>query len=321
MVKRKATVADSSLFSYPRVTTGTILKRDFVRNRMIYLMAIAGLAFYAIFHYAPMVGTLIAFQNYQPTKGLLGSTWVGLKHFRNFFSSYYFVRILSNTILISLYDLAVGFPAPIILALMLNEIRNIYFKKTVQTIVYLPYFISLIVICGMLVDFSVEKGLFNNIARIFGAAPGNLLMRPELFKSIYVASGVWQNLGWNTIIYLAALTAVDTQLYEAAVIDGAGRWHQLLNVTLPSILPTIVIMFILRTGRIMDVGFEKIVLLYNPATYSTADVISSFVYRKGILQADYSYSAAVGLFNSFINLTLVLLTNRLGRKVTGTSLW
>lgn len=298
-----------------------MLAKDFRRNRWIYAMALFGLAYYVVFHYAPMYGTMIAFQNFQPAKGMLNSKWVGLANFEEFFSSYYFWRILKNTLLISVYDLLVGFPAPIALALLLNEVRRKAFKKTVQTIVYLPYFVSLVVVCGLIMDFSTERGLFNYIGGLLGSPQVNFLMRPEFFKSIYVLSGVWQNIGWNIIIYLAALTSVDVQLYEAAVIDGAGRWKQLLNVTLPCILPTIVIMLILRTGRIMDVGFEKVILLYNPSIYDAADIISSFVYRKGILQADYSYSAAVGLFNSAVNFILVIFTNRLSRKLSSTSLW
>jgi putative aldouronate transport system permease protein len=298
-----------------------MLRRDFTRNWMIYVMALFGLSYYILFHYMPMYGAVIAFKTFQPARGILASPWVGLKHFRDFFSSYYFSRVLRNTVLISLYDIVLGFPLPIVLALMLNEVRKIAFKRAVQTIVYLPYFVSLVVVCGLIMDFSTERGLFNSIGSFFGASRGNLLMKSNLFKTIFVLSSVWQNIGWNTIIYLAALSGVDVQLYEASVIDGAGRWRQMLNVTLPGILPTIVIMFILRIGRIMDVGFEKVILLYNPAIYDTADVISSFVYRKGILQADYSYSAAVGLFNSAINFMLVIVTNRASRSLSGTSLW
>ena len=223
--------------------------------------------------------------------------------------------------IISVYSLIFSFPAPIILALLLNELRNKTFKRMVQTISYLPHFISIMVVCGMIIDFTATDGFINDIIEFFGGQRSSLLLKPELFRTIYISSDIWQNVGWGSIIYLAALTGVDTQLYEAAVIDGAGRWKQLLHVTLPGIAPTIVILLILRIGQIMNVGFEKIILLYNPATYSTADVISSFVYRKGLLEFSYSYSAAVGLFNSVINFILLILANKLSKHVNDISLW
>jgi ABC-type polysaccharide transport system, permease component len=303
------------------IKQGPIIARDFSRNKYLYLMAIPGLLFYVIFHYFPMYGAIIAFKNYRPSLGIMQSSWVGLKNFTSFFQSYYFWSILKNTILINCYELLWGFPAPIILALLLNEIRNEKFKKSVQTVTYLPHFISTVVICGLIVDFTSQSGLFNNIVSIFGGTRSNFLMKPELFRTIYVSSEIWQSVGWGSIIFLAALTGIDPELYNAATVDGANRFKQALHVTLPGIAPTIVIMLILRIGKMMNVGAEKILLLYSPTIYDTADVISTFVYRKGLIDANYSYSAAVGLFNSVINFTLLILANKISRKVNDTSLW
>lgn len=304
-----------------RESFGSKLKKEIIANKYVYIMAIPILAFYIIFHYVPMYGLQIAFKDFNPAKGIWGSPWAGLKHFRSFFDSVYIGRLLRNTIVISLYSLIFAFPAPIILALLLNELKNERFKKTVQTISYLPHFISLVVVCGMIKDFVATDGVITDIIVLLGGERSNLLMRPELFRTIYVGSGIWQNIGWDSIIYLAALTGIDSELYEAAKIDGAGRWKQTLHVTLPGIMSTIVILLILRIGSLMSVGFEKIILLYNPAVMETADVISSFVYRKGLLEFSYSYSAAVGLFNSIINFALVITANRISRNVSETSLW
>jgi putative aldouronate transport system permease protein len=297
------------------------LKRDLVKNKGLYLLVLPVLAFYLIFHYKPMYGAMIAFKNYSPAKGVLGSPWVGLKHFQSFFGSHYFLRILKNTVTISLTNLAFGFPAPIILALLINELRVKWYSKLVQTLTYLPHFISLVVICGMIKDFTLDTGLINYIIEFFGGKPQTLLSVPSYFVPIYVISDIWQGVGWGSIIYLAALMSIDQQLYEAAEIDGAGKWKQTLHVTLPGILPTIAVMFILRVGNILNVGFEKIILLYNPVIYDTADVISTFVYRKGLLEFNWSYSSAVGLFNSVINFTLLITTNWLSKKFNETSLW
>jgi len=284
-------------------------------------LAIPVLAYYIIFHYGPMYGVIIAFKNFTPARGILGSPWVGLQWFKDFFSSYYFGRLLRNTLLINIYSLIFSFPAPIILALLLNELRSQKFKKAVQTISYLPHFISLVVICGMIVNFTARDGIINDIIAFFGGERTTMLLRPELFRSIYVISGIWQSVGWSSIIFLAALSGIDVELYQAAVIDGANRWHQVWHVTLPGILPTIVILLIMRIGSLMSVGYEKIILLYNSSIYETADVISTFVYRKGLLEANYSYSSAVGLFNSVINFLLLIIANWVSRKVNETSLW
>jgi putative aldouronate transport system permease protein len=297
------------------------LGRDLVRNKFIYLMALPGIVYFAVYHYWPMYGAEIAFKNFIPVKGISGSPWAGFKHFQDFFESYYFWRILRNTLLINLYSLLFGFPAPIILALLLNEIRSRIFKSAVQTITYLPHFISIVIICGLIIDFTSQNGLINDFIAWLGGNRENLLINAGLFRTIFVSSGIWQEIGWSSIIYLAALSGIDPQMYEAAKIDGAGRWKQLANITLPGIAPTIIILLILRMGHMMDVGFEKVILLYNPSTYETADVISSFVYRKGLVEANYSYSAAVGLFNSAINFIMIIIANRLSRKFSETSLW
>ncbi|TYP78160.1 ABC transporter permease [Paenibacillus methanolicus] len=295
--------------------------RDFLLNKYLYLMMLPVLVYYIVFHYVPMYGAVIAFKNYSPMKGILGSDWVGLKHFADFFNSYYFWRILKNTLLISLYSLLFEFPAPIILALLINEVRGRAFKRAVQTITYMPYFISLVVICGIITDFTNADGLINQIFVWLGYDGQAMLQKPGLFRPIYILSEIWQRIGWESIIYIAALMSIDQEQYEAARMDGASRLKQIVYITLPGIMPTIAIMLILRMGNLLNVGFEKIILLYNPITYETADVISSFVYRKGLLEFGWSYSSAVGLFNSVINLVLLVTANAISRRVSKSSLW
>lgn len=278
-------------------------------------------AYFVIFNYIPMAGIVMAFERFVPTKGVLFSPWIGFKNFTDFFSSYYFFRLIRNTFLLSFYDMIFGFPAPIIFALLLNEIKNKAFKKTIQTISYMPYFISLVVIAGIIVDFTSSTGAITNLVVALGGQRRNLLDDPSLFRTIFVSSNVWQSFGYGSIIYLAALSSIDQQLYEAAEIDGANRWKQTWHITLPGIAPTIIILLILRVGSLLNVGFEKVILLYNPATYETADVISSFVYRKGLLEFNYGYSTAVGLFNSVISLILIFATNKICKKFTETSLF
>lgn len=297
------------------------LKRDFRRNKMLYLLVVPVLLFYIIFQYRPMYGALIAFKDYTPTLGVADSLWVGLANFKRFFNSVYFGRLIKNTILLSVYNLFFGFPAPIILALLLNEVRSKKFKSIAQTVTYLPHFISLIVVTGMLTNFSLTTGLFNDVIVFLGGERSALLQNPKLYRTIYVASSIWQEVGWGSIIYLSALAGVDSELYEAAQIDGAGNWKQMLNITLPGIAPTIIIMLTLKIGTLMNMGYEKTILLYNPATFETADIISSYVYRVGLLEQDWSYSTAIGLFNSVINLGLLLIANKLSKRFSETSLW
>ena len=297
------------------------VRRDMQRNWSLYLLALPVVLFYALFAYKPMYGALIAFKDFSPGRGFSRSPWVGFTHFLRFFNSPYFFRLVRNTFLISFYNLLFGFPAPIILALLLNEVRHSGYKRAIQTITYLPHFISIMVIAGMIVDFSMSTGLFNDIINFFGGRRMPLLQQPNLYRTIYVASDIWQGIGWGTIIYLSALSGVDPQLYEAAMIDGAGRFKQLIHVTLPSITPTIVILLILRIGNLLSVGYEKTILLYNPATYETSDIISTYVYRVGLLEQNWSYSTAIGLFNSAINFSLLIMANRISRRLSETSLW
>lgn len=297
------------------------LARNIQKYRIVYLMALPVLAYYLLFHYAPMYGASIAFRHYIPSRGIQASAWVGLKHFDSFFRSYYFERLIRNTLLISLYSIVFGFPAPILLALLLNEVKCSWYKRTVQTVTYLPHFLSMTVICGMILNFFASGGVVNSILTALGGEKRAFLLDPGYFRSIYIGSDIWQGVGWGSIVYLAALSGIDPALYEAARIDGANRFRQAVHITIPGILPTIVVLFILRVGSMMNVGHEKIILLYNNMIMETADVISTFVYRKGLLDANYSYSAAVGLFNSAINFGLVVLTNALSRAVKQTTLW
>lgn len=297
------------------------LRKDLTRNWILYLMALPALVYFFIYCYMPMAGLYIAFSDYKITGDLFSGAFVGFKHFFKFFQSHYFGRLLGNTLMLSLETLVWGFPIPILFALVLSEIKSKPFKKLTQTITYLPHFISVVVICGLVIDFTSINGLFNTIIQALGGEPIPFLTKPEWFRPIYVASEVWQTFGWNSIIFLAALSGIDTQQFEAARMDGASRWQQIVHISLPSILPTIVTVLLMRIGHVMSVGFEKVFNLYSPATYETADIISTFVYRQGILGANYSSAAAIGLFNSVINLILVIVMNRLSRKLTETSLW
>jgi putative aldouronate transport system permease protein len=284
-------------------------------------MLVPVIGYYLVIYYAPMYGAQIAFRDFEPALGILNSKWVGWENFKQFLTNPYFSRLIRNTLSINVMDLVLGFPAPIILAIMVNEIRNTYFKRTVQTISYLPHFISMVVVVGMLLDFFSRGGLINSILAFFGAKPVLWFQRPELFQPLYVLSGIWQSVGWGSIIYLAAITNIDPALYEAAQVDGAGRFRQILNITLPGIAPTVILLLILRLGQMMTVGYEKIILMYNPLIYSSADVISTYVYRKGILEMNYSFSAAAGLFNSVINFSLLILANKMSQRMSESSLW
>lgn len=297
-------------------------KRDIKRNYMLYLLFLPVLAYYVIFCYGPMYGAIIAFKDYVPIKGVMGSDWVGLKHFIDFFKNPFFGRTLFNTVNISFWMLLIGFPAPIILALLINEVQSTKYKKLVQTVSYIPHFISLVVVAGMIKTFTADVGFLNVLLTKLHLTTGETMLNvKEYFVPIYVISGVWQEIGWGTIIYLSALVTIDNDLYEAATIDGAGRWKQTLHITLPSIMPTIIMMLVLRIGQMMNVGYEKIILLQNAVIYETSDVISTYVYRKGLLEGNYSYSAAVGLFNSVINFALIIMANTVSRKFNDQSIW
>lgn len=306
------------------VRTADLMKRlwtDLKKYRGAYLLVLPVVIYYILFCYKPMYGLIIAFKDFSPGAGIWGSDWVGLEHFRDFFSSYYFGRILKNTLVISGTSILFGFPAPIIFALMMNEIKNEKFKRVTQTISYMPHFISMVVICGMITMFVSDKGIITSILSIFGMEKVSMLSKPGYFVPIYVISGIWQELGWGAIIYLSALSGIDQGLYEAAKIDGANRWQQLLHVTLPGISGTIIIMLLLRVGGLMSVGHEKIMLLYNQGIYETADVISTYVYRKGLVEYQWSFSSAVGLFNSVINFIIIVVFNKISKRISDVSLW
>lgn len=295
---------------------------DFRRNKVIYFLCVPIVAWYIIFHYIPMGGIVISFQDYTPALGLTGSPWIGLDNFTRFFGGEYAFRLIRNTFMLSLLDLIFNFPAPIIFALLLNEIHSRAFRRTIQTISYMPYFVSMVVMCGIIVDFTQSGGLISEaVALITGGRAQNLLGNKDYFRTIYTVSSIWQGLGYGSIIYLAALSGVNQDLYEAARIDGAGRWKQTIHVTLPSISSTIVIMFIMKMGTMLSVGSEKVLLLYSPATYETADVISTYVYRNGFETYDYGFSTAVGLFNSVVNTVFLVSANFLCKKYTETSLF
>ena len=297
------------------------LKLDFSLHWQLYVMALPVIIYFICFNYAPMVGIIMAFQKYNMRKGLFGSQLIGFTNFIRFFNSPSFFRLLRNTLLISFYGLIFSFPLPIVFALCLNEVRNAKFKKVVQTISYLPYFISVVVVVSILFDFGKSNGLITNIASMFGWTGGAVISSPKWFRSLYIGSNLWQHLGYNSIIFISALAAIDPTLYEAARIDGANRWQQTLHVTIPGIASTIIVLLILRLGQIMGVGYEKIILMYGPSTYETADVLASYTYRVGIIDADYSYSTAVNLFNSIVNLIVLTTANFISRKVNETSIW
>lgn len=305
----------------PKKTLWERIRKDFSINHTFYVMLIPLLVFYFVFHYYPMYGAQIAFKNFSIGKGIEGSPWVGLKHFDQFFKSIYFERLLKNTLLINVFDIILGFPLPILLALLLNEVRSNTYKRTIQTVTYLPHFISTVVLCSLVREFTSRTGLINNLIQLFGHDPILFLQKPEWYRTVFIGSGIWQECGWNSIIYMAALSAIDVEQYEAARIDGANRLQQIWYITLPALLSTIVIMLIIRCGKIMNVGAEKTLLLYNPATYKTADVISSYVYRKGIIDGNYSFSTAVGLFNSVINFVMLISVNKISNKLTGSGLF
>ena len=306
-----------------KFTKEAIIK-DFKKNKYRYLMVLPVLLFYIIFAYLPMGGLTMAFSNYKPKYGVIGSlihNFVGLKHFRDFFSSIYFTRILRNTVLLNVWNLIISFPLTIIVALLINEVKNKAFKKTVQTISYMPYFISMVVVCGIVVDFCKSNGVFGALAAAITGKPTNLLTVSALWRPIYIGSGMWQGLGFGTILYLAALAGVDQQLYEAAKVDGAGYMRQMWHVTLPGIRPTIMITLIMQVGMLMASSSEKTILMYNEQIYETADIIASYVYRKGLMEGGYSFSTAVTLFNSVINFVLIVITNHLSQKFSEISLF
>lgn len=297
-------------------------KRKILQNWQLYLFVSPAFLYFLIFHYIPMYGVQIAFKNFIPTLGIWGSEWVGFDHFIRFFESYYFWDLIKNTLGISVYELIIGFPLPIILALALNEVKDSLFKRTVQTVTYAPHFISVVVMAGMTIAFlSPATGIINHVIQLLGFETIAFLSEPAWFKTVYVLSGVWQNAGWGTIIYLAALAGVDPQHHEAAIVDGATRFQRIWHINIPAIVPTMIILLIMNVGSIMALGFEKILLLQNPLNLESSNVIATFVYQAGLLEAQYSFASAVGLFNAVINAILLITVNKIAKKTSETSLW
>jgi len=320
----ESVVTDSTIMEplpRPRKKKSKLQKRV-LNNWELYLFIAPAFLFFLIFAYGPMYGIQIAFKNFIPSEGIMGSSWVGFDHFTRFFDSYYFWDLLWNTFSISLYELAVGFPIPIILALAFNEIKSGGFKKLAQTVTYAPHFISVVVMAGMIITFlSPSSGIIIHIIEWLGFDAPDFLTDPRWFKTMYVLSGVWQSAGWGTIIYLAALSGVDPGLHEAATIDGASRFQRLRHINFPTIVPTMTILLILNMGNLLGVGFEKILLLQNSLNMGSSDVISTFVYRAGLIDAQYSFSTAIGLFNSIINLIILVIVNQIVRRTNEHSLW
>ena len=306
---------------FSRMSWGKKLMMNIKQHPWFYVMIIPAIAYFIVFHYAPMYGVIIAFQDYKPFKGISGSAWVGLKHFSDFITGPFFWRLLRNTLSINIGMLLFGFPLPIIFALLLNEVRSVGFKRVVQTITYMPHFVSSVVVCGLMVLFCRSDGILTYVLKFIGFPDNNLLTYKQYFQGLYIGMNIWQELGWDSIIYFAALTSIDVSLYEAARVDGAGRWRQMWHITLPGIAPTVVILLILRIGNLMSLGWDRIYLLYNDMVMETADVISTYVYRTGMLQVQYSYATAVGLMNSIVNIILLFSANFISRKVSDSSLW
>lgn len=296
--------------------------KDLVRDKYLILMILPVIIIFFLYNYLPMLWNIIAFEKYSIRKGIFGSQWVGLKHFEKFFNSPYCVRVIRNTFVISFTDLILGWPVPIIFALLLNEVKNVRTKRIIQTCSYLPHFISVVVVVGMMrIFFHGSNGIVNKLILHMGGEAIPFFSRADCFVPLYVFSGMWQNFGWDSIIYFSAISSIDPEIYEAAIVDGAGRWRKMFSVTLPSIAPTVITLLILRIGWLMSVGFEKIILMYNEATYETADVISTYVYRVGLLNADFSYGTAIGLFNCLVSVVLLVSANFVSKKLTETSIF
>tara|TARA_R110001583_G_scaffold8952_2_gene42254 strand:+ start:45604 stop:46518 length:915 start_codon:yes stop_codon:yes gene_type:complete len=296
--------------------------RHMQREWQVYLMLAPTIIWIIVFLYKPMYGLQIAFKDYSVFKGIIGSPWVGFEHFETLFGNDQFIRAIGNTLTISSLSLLIGFPVPILLALMFNEVLNPKFKRTAQTIVYLPHFISTVIVAGIVITaFSPSSGVVNLLLTKVGIDPIYFLTKPEWFKPIFIGSTIWQEAGFSSIVFLASMAGVNPSLYESAVVDGASRWQMMWKITIPCILPTILIMLIIKIGNLLEVGFEMIILLYQPATYETADVISTFIYRQGLQAGQYDLAAAAGLFNAVVAFILVMTANTISKRFSNTSLW
>ncbi|WP_283153792.1 ABC transporter permease [Guptibacillus hwajinpoensis] len=304
--------------SVPKVNSSW---KKVLHNYELYLFLLPTLIYFIVFHYVPMYGVLIAFQDYMPTLGVSGSPWVGFEHFERFFNSFQFWTLLENTLELSVLQLLFGFPLPIMIALLLNQLRNQRYKKFVQTVIYAPHFISVVVLVGMVYVFFSPNGLINNFLMIFGAEPVHFMSQAGWFKPLYISSGLWQETGWAAIIYLAALAGVSPEVHEAAIMDGANKWQRILHVDIPAILPTAMILLVLSVGNLMNIGFEKAYLMQTPLNVSAGEIIPTYVYKVGLQSAQYSFAAAVGLFNAVINFILLWAVNRAAKKLSGSGLW
>lgn len=305
-----------------RVVKKDMIPRSIRKNWDLYLLVLPVAVYFILLKYLPMYGIQIAFKDFSPSKGIWGSDWVGMKHFVRFFNNYQFWTLIKNTIGISLYQIAVVFPLPIVFALLINEVQSRWFKKSVQSVTFMPHFLSTVVVVGMLMAFlSPSTGLVNQLIRFLGGDPIYFMTEPSMFKTIYVFSDLWQNMGFSSILYIAVLSGIDRSLYEAAVIDGASRMQRLIHISIPHLIPTAIIMLIFQFGSIMDIGFEKIYLMQNDLNISSSNVISTYVYEMGLLGSQFSFSSAVGLFNSVINLIMIIVVNHVTKKISGTSLW
>lgn len=316
----KATEKKKTGKKAPILKPGSKLSRMYA-DKQLYIMLLPFLLYYIFFVFRPMGSMIIAFKDYSVYKGVSESAWVGLKHFQSFFSGEYAPRLFKNTLIISFYTIVIGFPLPIIFALLLNEVKCKLFKSSVQTAAYFPYFISTVVIAGIVTSFLAPSGLINIIIEKLGGESRYFLSQAKYFRTIYMVTTIWTSLGYNSIVYLAALSGIDQELYEACEIDGGGKFRQAISITIPGLLPTIVTLFIISIGNIMNVGYELIILLYQPATYETSDIISTYVYRMGIEQSNYSLSTAVGIFNSVVGFILVAIANTISNKVNNMGLW
>ncbi|PZE22579.1 ABC transporter permease [Paenibacillus xerothermodurans] len=318
MARAKLQAADTISYRSSR----TSLWHYMWKYKVLYLLTIPGIVYYLVFKYIPLGASFIAFKDYNIFKGVFGSPWVGLKHFERMFQHADFLRILKNTFILGGLDILLAFPAPIIIALMLNELRLIALKRIVQTVIYMPHFLSWVIIGGIAVGIlSPSTGVVNQFIKWLGFEPIYFLAENSMIRSVFVTSGIWKEVGWGTIIYLAALAGVNPDLYEAAEIDGANRWQQTLAVTIPTILPTITILFLLKIGEFLDYGFERVWVFLNPLTYENGEILDTYIYRAGLLQQEYSYTTAVGLFKSLVGLTMLFVANKLSKKATGESLF
>ncbi|WP_432491481.1 ABC transporter permease [Kineococcus auxinigenes] len=316
-LRSRAPLADAAAVRAPRTTWRSALRKDW----RLYSLLVLPLLWFAVFKYLPMAGNVIAFRRFTPGGSVFGEEWVGLDYVRMFIDDPTFWAVFENTLVLGALTLLIGFPAPIVFALLLNELKARRFKRFVQTASYLPHFMSIVIVVAMIMQLVSLRGTINQVVGLFGADPVNFIQNPDWFRAIYVTSDVWQTMGWGAILYLAALTTIDDSLYEAARIDGANRWQQTWHVTLPGIAPTVVTLLILNIGSFLAVGFEKVLLLQNPLTYETGDVISTYLYRVGLQSNSFSYATAIGLFESLIGLVLVLSANAVSRRVAGSSLW